>query len=53
MPPTPDVPAVEVKTNIGNANAVPVDTAVAVNATNGTLTQGRRCPPRRARSPAR
>ncbi len=33
----PDVPAVKVKTNVRDADAVPVDTAVAVSARNGTL----------------
>jgi len=38
-PAAPDVPAVEVTTNIAKGKTVPVDTAVAVNASNGTLSK--------------
>jgi lipoprotein-anchoring transpeptidase ErfK/SrfK len=35
--PTPDVPAVKVKTNVSKSQDVPVDTAVEVTAANGSL----------------
>ena len=49
----PTSPRSSVKTNLANAQAVPVDTAVAVNASNGTLSKVDGVLRRRARSPAR